>query len=232
MPIVVLVFLEVAPSPLTLKSQRARRIIEGTPSIIIEKGRVLENEMRRLRYNMDDMMARMREQGVYNIGDVEYAILETNGKLSLVLKAAKRPVTPRRSGPRPGLEDCPFPLVDGKLLGENLALAQKTEAWLKQALASSHQCTHCRLPPIAPWTARGNCWFLKKGETKKRPEALLTKWRAYQESNLGTRLRRPALYPPWSYRRKVTQDYSNWRRINQVICVEICHPHAKIQHSG
>ncbi|HOB34444.1 MAG TPA: DUF421 domain-containing protein [Bacillota bacterium] len=168
-PIVVLVFLEVALSFLTLKSQRARRIIEGTPSIIIEKGRVLENEMRRLRYNMDDMMAQMREQGVYNIGDVEYAILETNGKLSLVLKAAKRPVTPEDLGLDPGYEGLPIPLVsDGKLLGENLALAQKTEAWLKQALASSHQCTiadclYCALD------SKGQLLVFKKGETKKTP---------------------------------------------------------------
>ena len=135
LPISTLVLMEVILSYATLKSQKARGFVEGTPSIIVERGRLLESEMARLRYNIDDLMSQMREKGTYNLEDVEYAILETNGKLSLILKSNKRPVTPEDMGLQPGYEGLPLPLVvDGKLQPENLARAEKKIDWLEKKI--------------------------------------------------------------------------------------------------
>lgn len=168
-PVVTIVVLEMILSYIALKNQAARRIIEGTPSIIIEKGRMIESEMRRLRYSVDDMIAQMREQGIYNIAEVEYAILETNGKLSIILKSTKRPMIPDDLGLQPPYEGLPIPLVaDGVLQAENLALAQKTEAWLTQLLAQEHGCTIAEVL-YASLDTRGTLAVFKKGETKKTP---------------------------------------------------------------
>jgi len=169
LPISTLVLMEVALSYITLKNLKARRVIEGTPSIIIEKGRFLDKEMSRLRYNVDDMISQMREQGVSNIEDVEYAILETNGKLSIILKSSKRPLVPEDLGLQPPYEGLPLPLVsDGNLLSENLALAQKDLAWLESLLEKDHGCKIVDVI-YATLDTKGKLVVYKKGEIKKTP---------------------------------------------------------------
>ena len=93
-PILTLIIAEATFSFLTLKSKKVRKMISGTPTILIEKGRVLEKEMERLRFNIDDLMEELRTNGYANIMDIEYAIIETNGLLSVIPKSNKRPVTP------------------------------------------------------------------------------------------------------------------------------------------
>lgn len=169
LPISTLVLMEVTLSYITLKSQKARKIIEGTPSIIIERGKIMEEEMRRLRYNMDDLISQMREQGVSNLGDVEYAILETNGKLGIILKATKRPIVPEDLGIQPVYEGLPVPLVvDGKLQGENLSLVDKSLDWLEQALLNK---SGCKISDVmyAVLDNKGELVIFKKGERKKTP---------------------------------------------------------------
>lgn len=169
-PIVTLVMLQMSLAFITLKSQTARKVIEGTPSIIIEKGRLLEEEMRRLRYNVDDMMMQMREQGIYRLEEVEYAILETNGKLSIILKSDKRPVIPSDLGVTPPYEGLPTPLIsDGKLKKENLALAKKDVTWLEQTLTSQYKCGIAGVL-YAALDPQGKLIVFKKGEKKKTPQ--------------------------------------------------------------
>lgn len=168
-PIIALVVLQIVLALTSLKSQAARRIIDGTPSIIIEKGRILEKELRRLRYNVDDMMGQMREQGIYNLEKVEYAMLESNGKLSVILKADKRPVQPSDLGIAPPYEGLPLPLVyDGKVQKQNLALAQKDVPWLEQTLAREHNCGIAGVL-YAAYDPLGTLNVFKKGEKKKTP---------------------------------------------------------------
>ena len=168
LPVVVLVVLQVSLAFIALKSQTARRIIDGTPSIIIEQGRVLEDEMRRLRYNVDDMMGQMREQGIYHLEKVEYAMLESNGKLSVILKADKRPVQPSDMGLTPPYEGLPIPLIyDGKLQKSNLALIDKDEAWLEQALARDQKCSIAGV--LYATYDQSKLTVFKKGEKEKTP---------------------------------------------------------------
>lgn len=85
-PIIVLIIIQISVAYIALKSQWIRRVFDGKPSIIIKNGQLDRTEMGRQRYNLDDLMQQLREQGVDNMGDVHYAILEANGKLTVFLK--------------------------------------------------------------------------------------------------------------------------------------------------
>ncbi len=134
-PILTLIIAEAAFSFLTLKSKKIRRIISGTPTILIEKGRVLEKEMERLRFNIDDLMEELRTNGYSNLMDVEYAIIETNGMLSIIPKSTRRPVTPSDMDIMPEYEGLPFLLIaDGVINRMALKSAHLSEEWLYEKL--------------------------------------------------------------------------------------------------
>ena len=82
-PMVTIVSMEIILSYIILKSNKARRVITGQPSIIISKGVVNQREMERLRINIDDLMEELRQKSIVSIEEVNYAILETTGKLSV-----------------------------------------------------------------------------------------------------------------------------------------------------
>ena len=92
LPILTLVSLEIAVSILLLKSGRLRSLLEGDEAIIIKHGVLQESVMQKMRYNINDVLEELRSSGITDIREVEYAILETNGNLSIVPKAQKRPV--------------------------------------------------------------------------------------------------------------------------------------------
>ena len=132
LPIVTIVAAEILLSFISLKSQHIRAIVEGTPSIVIEKGKIIGDEMGRLRYTLTDLISQLREQGISNIEDVEYAILETNGKLSIILKSDRRPLTPRDLQIEPSYEGLPIPLIlDGLIQKEGLQKINRDEKWLE-----------------------------------------------------------------------------------------------------
>ncbi|TCP54413.1 uncharacterized membrane protein YcaP (DUF421 family) [Tumebacillus sp. BK434] len=130
-----LVMLQIGMSWLTLKSLTMRNLFEGQPTLLIANGKIRDDEMRRTRYSISDLMTQLREKDVASVSDVEFAILETSGKLSVFPKAEKRPLTPEDIGlsvPRTGL---PMPLiVDGNVMDENLERIGKTRFWLKNEL--------------------------------------------------------------------------------------------------
>lgn len=134
-PIFVLFTAEVALSYTALKSERARGVICGKPSILIANSRINEEEMRRLRYNINDLLEQLRLKDVTNISDVEYAILETGGQLSVVLKSQKRPVEPADLGIATGYEGLSTTVVvDGHVIHENLKKVFLNLDWLKAEL--------------------------------------------------------------------------------------------------
>ncbi|NLJ75904.1 MAG: DUF421 domain-containing protein [Peptococcaceae bacterium] len=134
-PIFTLILIQVAMSFLSLKSQRAREIICGTPSVLVENGKIIEKELARLRYNINDLLAQLREKNMPNIADVEFAILESGGKLSVIPKSQKRPVIPEDLDIPTKYEGLPVTLIiDGFVLKKNLALVNLTEEWLRTEL--------------------------------------------------------------------------------------------------
>ncbi len=118
-PILVLVLMQIILSYLSLKSNRFRKFIDGNPSIIIHRGKVNFSLMTKLRYGLDDLLSQLREKGVKSLEDVDYAVLENSGNLSVFENE----------------KDYPMPLiVDGEMNQETLEKIGKDEQWLNQVL--------------------------------------------------------------------------------------------------
>lgn len=120
-PIVMLLVLHNGIAFLSLKSEKLRAFFSGKPSIVIYKGIVVRHELKRLSYNINDLLEQLRAKDVMNLADVYYAVLETNGVLSVMLKPEKRGVTSedmKLSPPNPGF--CYDLIVDGRLKPDNL----------------------------------------------------------------------------------------------------------------
>ncbi len=127
-PILTLLLAQVFLAYLTLINHTARTIICGRPSILIEKGTIIESELRRLRININDLLEQLRVKNYANISDVDYAILETNGQMSIIPKGASRALQTKDLGitaKDPGL---PLTIIiDGTMIKHNLALFHLTE---------------------------------------------------------------------------------------------------------
>ncbi len=135
LPIVTLIILEIVFSFLTLKSEKMRQAISGTPSILIHNGKIEEKEMEKLRFNMDDLMEELRANNCPNIADVEFAILETSGQLSVIPKSQKRPVVAEDLNIDTKYEGLPLALIaDGKVKTNNLSHINLSTEWLKTEL--------------------------------------------------------------------------------------------------
>lgn len=118
-PILVLVIIQVGLSYLSLKSEPLRKFIDGTPVVIIKNGKLIFSEMTKLRYSLDDLITQLREQGVKSIEEVNYAVLENNGKLSVFKKDV----------------DYPLPIIlDGVIQYDVLKEINKTPKWLQELL--------------------------------------------------------------------------------------------------
>ncbi len=134
-PIAVLAVAEVVFAFMTLRSEKARSLISGKSSIVVRDGKILEGAVRELRYNIDDLLSGLREKDVSNIQDVEFAVLEGSGRLSVIMKSQARPVTPRDLGITTSYEGLPYPLVtDGEVKYKYLDQLGLTIAWLKEEL--------------------------------------------------------------------------------------------------
>jgi len=130
-PIFTLVALEIFLSYLSLKSHTIRGLVDGAPTIVIANGKIMEKELRKLRYNVSDLLGQLREKDVANIADVQNAVLETSGELSVLLKSSKRPVTPEDLGLSVKEEGMPTPLIfDGHIHFRNLEKLGRDESWL------------------------------------------------------------------------------------------------------
>ncbi len=92
-PMFTLIVMEILLSQLSLKSKKFRRLMTGKPSVIIHNGNILKEEMRKIRFNMDDLNEQLRIQGYTKISDINFAILETNGQLSIIPKPKKQAAT-------------------------------------------------------------------------------------------------------------------------------------------
>jgi len=122
-------------SIVTLKNESLRRKFDGPPSVIIERGEIRDEEMRKQRYTLDDLLLQLRENKVPNPADVEFAILETTGKLTVVDKESMG--KERAASPKVNIryEGLPLPLImDGKVQDDNLQKIGQTRFWLKDQI--------------------------------------------------------------------------------------------------
>jgi uncharacterized membrane protein YcaP (DUF421 family) len=121
MPMFVLVGIQILLSYWHLKNQRARSLLEGSPSVLIQNGQLNYHEMQRQRYNLDDLLQQLREKDIATVSEVAFAILENSGKLSIF----KKPMA-----------FLPLPLImDGVIQHEHLQKLGRDEQWLRKQLA-------------------------------------------------------------------------------------------------
>ncbi len=135
-PILALLVMHLVISILNIKSIRAREILCGKPSILIYRGRIDEKQLKKERFTVNELEERLRGNNVVNIGDVEYAILETSGQVTVILKPEKRNVTTGDLNIKPEYEGLAYDLVlDGKVMYENLKILKKDYDWLKKQVS-------------------------------------------------------------------------------------------------
>lgn len=110
-PILALLLLQLIISIINLKSIKIRKIMCGVPSILIYRGKIDEKALRKEKFTINELQERLRQNNVFNIGDVEYAILETSGQVTVIQKPEKRNTIPEDFGIVPEYEGIPYDLV-------------------------------------------------------------------------------------------------------------------------
>ena len=131
-PILGLLVMHLLISIINLKSMKAREIICGKPRILIYRGKIDEDALKKERFTLNELQERLRDKNIVNIFDVEYAILETSGQISVIEKSNKRYTIPEDFGITPEYEGIPYDLVvDGKVMTKNLKKLKKDYKWLE-----------------------------------------------------------------------------------------------------
>lgn len=132
-PILGLLLMHLIISLINLKSIRAREIVCGKPRLLIYRGKINEKALKKERFTINELQERLRGNNVVNLGDVEYAILETSGQVTAILKPEKRNTIPEDFNITPEYEGIPYDLVvDGKIMNKNLEAIGKNYNWLKK----------------------------------------------------------------------------------------------------
>ena len=135
-PILALLVMHLIISILNIKSIKAREILCGKPSILIYRARIDEKMLREERFTINELEERLRGNNVVNIGDVEYAILETSGQITVIQKPEKKNVTVEDMGIKTEYEGLAYDLVlDGKVMYENLKILKKDYHWLEKQVS-------------------------------------------------------------------------------------------------
>ena len=134
-PIVTVLGVELVLSALSMKSIPLRKLLCGKPVILIEDGNILQKNLQKTRITLDELMGHLREKDVLDLKAVQYAILETNGNLSVFPYPKEKPAPAKDAGIPVGEQSLPIMVVsDGILLEKNLPIVRKDKAWVDQIL--------------------------------------------------------------------------------------------------
>ena len=129
--LVVFTMFSLAVSFVCIKSYSGRKLLDGTPIILIENGKIIENGLKKTRLTVNDLLEECRQKDVFDITNIEFAILETSGKLSVLLKSQHQSLTPKDMGINTdyiGL--CVNVIIDEKIIHEHLRAINLDEKWL------------------------------------------------------------------------------------------------------
>jgi len=136
--IVVLGALEIGVSYTLMKSPRLKSWVHGTPTVVIENSHIVERNLLALRYNLSDLLAQLREKGYTNVADVEFALLENSGRLTVFPKSQMRPLQPRDLGIHTDYEGPSIVVVmDGNVQENSLKRVGLDRRWLEKELAKA-----------------------------------------------------------------------------------------------
>ena len=138
-PILIVLGMELALSWLSLRSIRLRKLLCGKPVILIENGNILQKNLHKNRITLDELTEMLRQKDVLDLKQVQYAILETSGSLSVFLYPKEKPASAKEAGVQVKKQYLPVTIVsDGKLLEDNLAKAGKDKRWVSKILEQKH----------------------------------------------------------------------------------------------
>ena len=152
-PMGALVLCELLASFSMLKSGRFRKLVCGSPTVVIQRGEILQKQMRRLRMTTEDLLEQLRQNNVFYLDEVAYAIIETNGMMSVIKYPESDPLTPKQAGvaaPFAGLEAAV--VSDGEISDHSLKLCGKDRAWVEAKAREAG----LRIEDIFLMTARGD----------------------------------------------------------------------------
>ena len=156
-----LLLMHLVISFLNVKSIKAREIICGKPTILIYRGKIDEKALKKERFTINELEERLRGNNIYNLGDVEYAILETSGQVTVIQKPEKRNTIPEDFNIIPDYEGIPYDLVvDGKIMEKNLQAIGKNYQWLKKQVEKFNMKLEEAL--IVTYDAKGQIFCQKK----------------------------------------------------------------------
>lgn len=165
-PILTLLFLHALFTLLNVNSISVRRALCGGPSVMIRRGVLQYDEMRRMNYSLSDLLEEMRSQGYLNIAQVDTAILETGGKLSVFPRAPYAPLTPEDIHLRTQREGVPLTLIlDGRIQEGHLALCGKDVVWLMEQLQKAG-VQHEEAVLLASLDTRGKLYVQLKNDAE------------------------------------------------------------------
>lgn len=165
-PILALLVMYMVISFLNMKSVNIRRIMSGQPSLLIYRGKIDEKVLKKERITINELQERLRENNMFNLSDVEYAILETNGEVTVIPKPEKKNLTPQDFNIKPEYEGISYDLVvDGKVMKENLKKIGKDEIWLEKQLKKFNVDPNDTL--IATIDGKGDFFCQRKENSKK-----------------------------------------------------------------
>ena len=134
-PILTVLGMELVLSWISIKSISFRKLLCGKPVILIENGNIMQENLRRTRVSLDELMSHLRQKDVLDVSQVQYAVLETDGNLSVFPYPKHRPATAKEAGIQADKQSLPVALIsDGKILQDNLALMKKDPRWLHREL--------------------------------------------------------------------------------------------------
>ena len=132
-PILALLLFQLIISLINLKSITLRKIICGKPRMLINRGKIDDGALKKEKITINELQERLRQNNIFSIGDVEYAILETSGQISVIQKPEKRTTIPEDFHILPDYEGIPYDLIiDGKVMHENIQAIGRDERWLKR----------------------------------------------------------------------------------------------------
>ena len=162
-PILGLLVMHLLISIMNMKSMRAREILCGKPRILIYRGKIDQQALKKERFTLNELQERLRANNVFNLGDVEYAILETSGQITVIQKPNKRTTIPEDFNIMPEYEGIPYDLiVDGKIMYDNLKTIGKNEVWLKKQVEKFNMKPEEAL--IVTFDGKGQIFCQKKEE--------------------------------------------------------------------
>lgn len=120
---------------ISIKSQIGRKILNGAPTLLIQDGKIIEENLRKTKININELLEECRLKNAFNISEVEFAILETNGEVSVQMKPESLPLTPKDVKiPTQYKGICSNMIIDGAILEENMKIMNKSKDWLKTEL--------------------------------------------------------------------------------------------------